>query len=60
MEQSDLDYALSLHYLLNGESITDVIAQTGGEQSSVKQESDDDSFEEGIYEKIQVSGFKNC
>lgn len=53
MERSDLDYALSLHYLLNGESINDVIAQSNVEVIPVKQEEDD-----LIIEKIPVRLFK--
>jgi hypothetical protein len=51
MEQSDLDYALSLHYLLNGETLNDIMAQT------VKDEGSDEDEVDSHQHKILVNYF---
>lgn len=53
MDRSDFDYALSLHFLLNGEQLA--INQVVNEVEMPKKKDDECDVE--VYEKIEVSFF---
>lgn len=48
MQHSDLDYALSLHYILNGEMVTDQAAATQEIEKNTESEEKEEEFNEVI------------